>query len=65
MRKNLALMSFMAMAPRVAFMAGLRRGAWNSAVYTPHGGSLHYNWLAFPGFIFLAANGPWPALALE
>lgn len=26
------------------------------AVYTPHGGSLHYNWLAFPGFIFLASE---------
>ncbi|HEX7108166.1 MAG TPA: glycosyltransferase, partial [Aestuariivirga sp.] len=26
------------------------------SVYTPHGGSLHYQWLAFPGFIFLASE---------
>ena len=26
------------------------------SVYTPHGGSLHYDWLAFPGFIFLATE---------
>ncbi len=26
------------------------------SVYTPHGGSLHYNWLAFPGFVFLASE---------
>ena len=26
------------------------------SVYTPHGGSLHYRWLAFPGFVFLAAE---------
>ena len=26
------------------------------SVYTPHGGSLHYNWLAFPGFLFLASE---------
>ena len=29
------------------------------SVYTPHGGSLHYNWLAFPGFVFLGVRmGP-------
>jgi glycosyltransferase involved in cell wall biosynthesis len=27
-----------------------------SSVYTPHGGSLHYRWLAFPGFVFLATE---------
>jgi glycosyltransferase involved in cell wall biosynthesis len=26
------------------------------AVYTPHGGSLHYNWLAFPGFLYMATE---------
>jgi glycosyltransferase involved in cell wall biosynthesis len=26
------------------------------SVYTPHGGSLHYNWLAFPGFLFLGSE---------
>jgi glycosyltransferase involved in cell wall biosynthesis len=26
------------------------------SVYTPHGGSLHYQWLAFPGFVFLASE---------
>ena len=26
------------------------------SVYTPHGGSLHYHWLAFPGFLFLASE---------
>ncbi len=26
------------------------------SVYTPHGGSLHYNWLAFPGVVFLATE---------
>jgi glycosyltransferase involved in cell wall biosynthesis len=26
------------------------------SVYTPHGGSLHYRWLALPGFIFLASE---------
>ena len=26
------------------------------SVYTPHGGSLHYRWLAFPGVFFLAAE---------
>jgi glycosyltransferase involved in cell wall biosynthesis len=26
------------------------------SVYTPHGGSLHYRWLAFPGFVFLATE---------
>ncbi len=26
------------------------------SVYTPHGGSLHYNWLGFPGGIFLATE---------
>jgi glycosyltransferase involved in cell wall biosynthesis len=26
------------------------------SVYTPHGGSLHYKWQAFPGFIFLASE---------
>lgn len=26
------------------------------SVYTPHGGSLHYKWLAFPGFVFLASE---------
>jgi glycosyltransferase involved in cell wall biosynthesis len=26
------------------------------SVYTPHGGSLHYRWLGFPGFIFLATE---------
>jgi glycosyltransferase involved in cell wall biosynthesis len=26
------------------------------SVYTPHGGSLHYQWLAFPGFAFLATE---------
>lgn len=26
------------------------------SVYTPHGGSLHYQWLAFPGFTFLATE---------
>ena len=26
------------------------------SVYTPHGGSLHYHWLAFPGFVFLASE---------
>ena len=26
------------------------------SVYTPHGGSLHYNWLALPGFVFLASE---------
>lgn len=26
------------------------------SVYTPHGGSLHYRWLAFPGVIFLATE---------
>jgi glycosyltransferase involved in cell wall biosynthesis len=26
------------------------------SIYTPHGGSLHYQWLAFPGFIFLASE---------
>jgi glycosyltransferase involved in cell wall biosynthesis len=25
-------------------------------VYTPHGGSLHYNWVAFPGFLFMATE---------
>jgi glycosyltransferase involved in cell wall biosynthesis len=24
--------------------------------YTPHGGSLHYNWLGFPGFLYLATE---------
>jgi glycosyltransferase involved in cell wall biosynthesis len=27
-----------------------------SAVYTPHGGSLHYNWSEFPGFFFVATE---------
>jgi glycosyltransferase involved in cell wall biosynthesis len=26
------------------------------SVYTPHGGSLHYNWLGFPGFLYLATE---------
>lgn len=26
------------------------------SVYTPHGGSLHYRWLSFPGVVFLAAE---------
>jgi glycosyltransferase involved in cell wall biosynthesis len=26
------------------------------SVYTPHGGSLHYRWLAFPGVVFLATE---------
>lgn len=26
------------------------------SVYSPHGGSLHYNWLAFPGSVFLASE---------
>ena len=26
------------------------------SVYTPHGGSLHYRWLAFPGVAFLATE---------
>ncbi len=26
------------------------------SVYTPHGGSLHYRWLAFPGAVFLASE---------
>ncbi len=26
------------------------------SIYTPHGGSLHYRWLAFPGFVFLATE---------
>jgi glycosyltransferase involved in cell wall biosynthesis len=26
------------------------------SVYTPHGGSLHYNWLAFPGLLFLGTE---------
>lgn len=26
------------------------------SVYTPHGGSLHYRWLAFPGFVFLVTE---------
>lgn len=26
------------------------------SAYTPHGGSLHYHWLAFPGFVFLASE---------
>ncbi len=26
------------------------------SVYTPHGGSLHYNWLAFPGLVFLGTE---------
>ncbi len=26
------------------------------SVYTPHGGSLHYRWPAFPGFVFLATE---------
>ena len=26
------------------------------AVYTPHGGSLHYKWLGFPGALFLASE---------
>ncbi len=26
------------------------------SVYTPHGGSLHYQWLAFPGLVFLASE---------
>ncbi len=26
------------------------------SVYTPHGGSLHYDWLHFPGFAFLGAE---------
>jgi glycosyltransferase involved in cell wall biosynthesis len=26
------------------------------SVYTPHGGSLHYQWLALPGFAFLATE---------
>jgi glycosyltransferase involved in cell wall biosynthesis len=36
-----------------------RLAAWPlgiPSVYTPHGGSLHYRWLAFPGFIFLASE---------
>jgi glycosyltransferase involved in cell wall biosynthesis len=32
------------------------RGLGVPSVYTPHGGSLHYNWLAFPGFLFLASE---------
>jgi glycosyltransferase involved in cell wall biosynthesis len=27
-----------------------------AAVYTPHGGSLHYNWSEFPGFFFVATE---------
>ena len=26
------------------------------SVYTPHGGSLHYRWLAFPGFLYLGTE---------
>jgi glycosyltransferase involved in cell wall biosynthesis len=26
------------------------------SVYTPHGGSLHYNWMAFPGGVFLGSE---------
>jgi glycosyltransferase involved in cell wall biosynthesis len=26
------------------------------SVYTPHGGSLHYNWLNFPGFLYMATE---------
>ena len=26
------------------------------SIYTPHGGSLHYHWLAFPGVVFLASE---------
>jgi glycosyltransferase involved in cell wall biosynthesis len=26
------------------------------SIYTPHGGSLHYQWLAFPGLVFLASE---------
>ncbi len=26
------------------------------SVYTPHGGSLHYRWLAFPGLVYLSAE---------
>jgi glycosyltransferase involved in cell wall biosynthesis len=36
-----------------------RLAAWPlgiASVYTPHGGSLHYRWLAFPGFVFLATE---------
>jgi glycosyltransferase involved in cell wall biosynthesis len=33
-----------------AFMTG------KPAVYTPHGGSLHYNWSEFPGFFFVATE---------
>jgi glycosyltransferase involved in cell wall biosynthesis len=36
-----------------------RLAAWSlgiPSVYTPHGGSLHYHWLSFPGVIFLVTE---------
>ncbi|MGB8314956.1 MAG: glycosyltransferase family 4 protein [Aestuariivirga sp.] len=36
-----------------------RLAAWSlgiPSVYTPHGGSLHYDWLGFPGAVFLASE---------
>ncbi len=36
-----------------------RLAAWSlgvPSIYTPHGGSLHYRWLRFPGFVFLASE---------
>jgi glycosyltransferase involved in cell wall biosynthesis len=32
------------------------RLAGKRSVYTPHGGSIHYNWIAFPGLIFMATE---------
>jgi glycosyltransferase involved in cell wall biosynthesis len=31
-------------------------GSGKATVYTPHGGSLHYTWLAIPGFFYLATE---------
>lgn len=32
------------------------RALGTPSVYSPHGGSLHYNWLAFPGCLFLTSE---------
>lgn len=37
-----------------ARLAGLK--ARKKSVYTPHGGSLHYNWLAVPGVFFMSTE---------
>ncbi len=37
-----------------ARLAGLLTG--KKSVYTPHGGSLHYEWLAFPGVLFMSTE---------